>query len=117
MPVVVKCRVCGDENVESGRLLTTVCKKCETEAARLLQETSRPRAGDMVKNVTNALGIPQCGGCRRRQAAMNSVDLRGPAMEVFKGLAEAIVAPEKVLEEHVQKVIGAEAGGAAKGRR
>ena len=28
-------------------------------------------AGDLVKSLTDALHIPQCGGCRDRQEAMN----------------------------------------------
>lgn len=30
-------------------------------------------AGDLVKRVTDALGIPQCGGCVERQAALNKL--------------------------------------------
>jgi len=29
------------------------------------------KIGDKVKKVTDALGIPQCGGCKERQAALN----------------------------------------------
>lgn len=29
-------------------------------------------SGDLVKRLTDALHIPQCGGCRRRQDAMNT---------------------------------------------
>lgn len=28
-------------------------------------------SGDLVKQVTDALHIPQCGGCKERQEAMN----------------------------------------------
>jgi hypothetical protein len=28
-------------------------------------------AGDLVKRATDALGIPQCGGCAQRQALLN----------------------------------------------
>jgi hypothetical protein len=51
------------------------------------------RAGDFVKTITDAVGIKQCGGCRKRQAAMNRVDLDGPLKEVALGLLSAIIDP------------------------
>ena len=29
--------------------------------------------GDTIKKVTEALGIPQCGGCKQRQDALNNI--------------------------------------------
>lgn len=29
--------------------------------------------GDAIAKVTNALHIPQCGGCKKRQAALNKL--------------------------------------------
>jgi hypothetical protein len=34
-----------------------------------LRETVK--AGDLVKSLTDALRVPQCGGCQERQEAMN----------------------------------------------
>lgn len=31
------------------------------------------KLGDRVKSVTNLLGIPQCGGCKTRQAWLNEL--------------------------------------------
>jgi len=35
-------------------------------------------SGDMVKRLTDALHIPQCGGCRGRQERMNRAVAFGP---------------------------------------
>ena len=32
------------------------------------------KLGDAVKKITDAAGIPQCGGCKRRQEALNRAD-------------------------------------------
>ena len=71
-------------------------------------------AGEAIAKITKALGIPECGGCGQRRAAMNQVDLNGTALSVFRGLAEAILHPEKVLEkepENEETVNQAEARG------
>jgi hypothetical protein len=83
--------------VESGRLLSNVCQACEEKAAEALRLAApQPaKAGDLVAKVTSALGIPTCGACAKRQAAMNQVDFSKPAMEVLSGLFEAITNPDK----------------------
>lgn len=97
------CRVCGTPVVEHD-----ACEACVTEARALGAKLHHARylappapaetkAGDFVASVTKALGIPECGGCGKRRAAMNAVDLKGPAMTVFRGLTAAILNPEKVL--------------------
>jgi|13_taG_2_1085334.scaffolds.fasta_scaffold00278_3 hypothetical protein len=50
-------------------------RKLET-AKKLVAKTSIPNPkskglGDTIKKVTNALGIKQCGGCKRRQDKLN----------------------------------------------
>ena len=34
----------------------------------------KPRGlGDTIKKITNKMGIKQCGGCKKRQAALNKL--------------------------------------------
>lgn len=55
----------------------------------------RPRAGDWVANFTKALGIPQCDQCKKRQEAMNKVDMSRPKHEVFRDLFRAFLHPDE----------------------
>ena len=54
--------------------------------------------GSKISAVTKALGIPECSSCAKRRDALNSVNMQGAAMEVFRGLVESVINPEKVLE-------------------
>ncbi len=51
--------------------------------------------GDKIAEITKRLGIKECGGCAKRRRALNNVDLDGTALEVMKGLYEALMNPEK----------------------
>lgn len=62
----------------------------------------RPGLGDRVASVTAALGIPECGGCGKRRAAMNVIDANGPLAKVFVGLIKAAINPDEVLEEEAK---------------
>jgi len=37
------------------------------------QKQASQGLGDTIKKVTDALKIPQCGGCKRRQQALNKM--------------------------------------------
>lgn len=50
--------------------------------------------GDAVKRVTDALHIPQCGGCKRRQATLNRLvpfGEKSPDDELTAGQSGAII--------------------------
>ena len=36
------------------------------------------RLGDKIASVTNALGKPQCGGCKQRQQTLNNMFTKHP---------------------------------------
>lgn len=54
------------------------------------------RLGDKISAITRKLGFEECGGCKRRHAALNKVDLDAPAYEVARGLAEALFNPPEL---------------------
>lgn len=65
------------------------------DAAReQLDLLERPRPGDWVASFTKALGIPQCDKCKKRQAAMNAVDMSRPAPQVIRDLFLALLQPD-----------------------
>lgn len=99
------CRICKEPNSAPSALLEDVCQACATKIAALQQQTweESGKAGDFVAKLTSAVGIPQCGGCGLRHAAMNTVDLNGPAGKVFLGLAQAIFSPTEVLSNGIQE--------------
>lgn len=51
-----------------------------------LLEDPPVKLGDRVATLTHALGIPQCDGCKRRQAAMNRIDIRKGLLHTIKGI-------------------------------
>ena len=107
-----RCRVCKKSCDVASTVLPDVCVPCFSATKRAAEEIHRPRekekdeqagerygAGEYVAQITKKLGIAECKPCGRRRAAMNTINLSGPAYEVFKGLTEAIIHPEKVLED------------------
>jgi hypothetical protein len=51
------------------------------------------KLGDFVADITKVLGIKECGGCAKRRAALNRLDLDQPLLDLAKGLKEALVNP------------------------
>lgn len=108
MSVIITCKICKRQQVTSSSLLSDVCEQCVHAANEMQKSTWQARygAGDAVAKVTKAIGIPECGGCGRRRRAMNTVDLNKGAAEVLTGLMEAVLNPQKVLEQNgIQETI------------
>jgi hypothetical protein len=53
----------------------------------------------LVSRVAAELGFRECGGCKRRKAAMNAVDMDQSALGVAADLVKAVLSPEPVTEE------------------
>ena len=53
-------------------------------------ELERPRIGDAIAGMTSALGIKPCGDCKKRQAALNTVDTTKPTIDVIKDIFRAL---------------------------
>ena len=47
----------------------------ETERTETTESTGGVGLGDVIKAVTEKLGIKQCGGCKKRQAYLNKIRL------------------------------------------
>lgn len=72
------CSNCGaTANVDPSLPVFCVCQmatyKDATQSAveSLPEESRRLLIGDRIKQLTDALGIPQCNGCASRQAWLN----------------------------------------------
>jgi len=50
-------------NEEQKKIVIEERKKAQTEAMKGI--------GDAIKKATDFLGIPQCGGCKKRQEMLN----------------------------------------------
>lgn len=48
-------------------------KNLWSNAMKDKKQTGPVGLGDTIKQVTNALGIKQCGGCKRRQEKLNKL--------------------------------------------
>lgn len=46
-------------------------KKIVIEERKKAQEEASKGFGDTIKKATDFLGIPQCGGCKKRQEMLN----------------------------------------------
>jgi hypothetical protein len=70
------CQACGDVRPAPVR---RNCPKAPQDTARRLppildglpEESKQLLIGDRIKQLTDALGIPQCGGCEKRQEWLN----------------------------------------------
>lgn len=51
-----------------------------TAAEREARRTGKLGLGAAIKTLTTALGIPQCGGCKKRQVALDAIipDIKNP---------------------------------------
>ena len=61
----------NSENEEFERALAESQRALKEEQAKLEKQSTG--LGDTIKKVTDFLHIPQCGGCQKRQKALNKM--------------------------------------------
>ena len=59
-------------------------------AERSAAEVERVKIGDVIAGMTSALGIKPCGDCKKRQAALNTVDTTQPTVDIIKDIFRAL---------------------------
>jgi len=61
--------------------------------AALEEPPTKAGLGDWIANLTKAVGIPPCDQCKKRQAALNSLDTSKPVNELVRDVFRAILTP------------------------
>ena len=66
-----KCATCQERETRNGNYIDPPLMFGEPAPVENTPKQRRPGLGDVVAATTKAAGIRTCGGCARRQAAMN----------------------------------------------
>jgi hypothetical protein len=70
------CSACGDTRLKAVRRNCTqerrqIGRQLPPQVRDLPEESRQLLFGDRIKQLTDALSIPQCGGCEKRQEWLN----------------------------------------------